>query len=90
LRADEIVTLTGRVAWAHDWVSNPTLAASFQALPGQSFLINGAVPAKDSAPASAGAEVRFASGWSIAAKFDGEFADHSTTYAGTGIVRYRW
>ena len=90
LHSDEVVTLTGRVAWAHDWVSDPTLAASFQALPGQSFLVNGATPAKDSALASAGAEVRFASGWSIAAKFDGEFADHSTTYAGTGILRYRW
>jgi uncharacterized protein with beta-barrel porin domain len=88
--SDEVVTLTGRLAWAHDWVSDPTMAASFQALPGQSFIVNGATPAKDSALASAGAEVRFASGWSIAAKFDGEFADHSTTYAGTGIVRYRW
>jgi outer membrane autotransporter protein len=90
LSSDEVVTLTGRLAWAHDWVSDPTLAASFQALPGQSFLVNGATPAKDSALASAGAEVRFASGWSIAAKFDGEFADHSTTYAGTGVLRYRW
>jgi uncharacterized protein with beta-barrel porin domain len=88
--SDQVVTLTGRVAWAHDWVSDPTLAATFQALPGQSFLVNGATPAKDSALASAGAEVRFVSGWSIAAKFDGEFATHSTTYAGTGIVRYRW
>jgi uncharacterized protein with beta-barrel porin domain len=88
--SDEVVTFTGRVAWAHDWVSDPTLAASFQALPGQSFLVNGAVPAKDSALASGGAEVRIASGWSIAAKFDGEFAAHSTTYAGTGVVRYRW
>jgi hypothetical protein len=35
------------------------------------------------------AEVRFASNWSIAAKFDGGFAANSTTYAGTGIVRYR-
>jgi len=89
-QSDEVVTLTARVAWAHDWVSNPTLAASFQALPGQSFLVNGAAPAKDSALASTGAEVCFASNWSIAAKFDGEFAVHSTTYAGTGVLRYRW
>jgi len=34
--------------------------------------------------------VRFASNWSIAAKFDGEFAARSTTYTGTGVVRYRW
>ena len=38
--------------------------------------------------ASAGAELRFANGWSLAAKFDGEFAGHAQTYAGTGTLRY--
>ena len=37
---------------------------------------------------SAGAELRFANGWSLAAKFDGEFAGHAQTYAGTGTLRY--
>ena len=31
---------------------------------------------------SAGVELRFANGWSLAAKFDGEFAGHAQTYAG--------
>jgi protein-tyrosine-phosphatase len=26
----------------------------------------------------------------LLAKFDGEFASHSSTYAGTGTVRYTW
>ena len=38
--------------------------------------------------ASAGAELRFANGWSLAAKFDGEFGGHAQTYAGTGTLRY--
>ena len=46
--------------------------------------------ARFSALASSGAELRFASGWTLAAKFDGEFAAHSQTYAGTGTVRYSW
>jgi hypothetical protein len=29
-------------------------------------------------------------GVSLLAKFDGEFAPHSQTYAGTGTVRYVW
>jgi uncharacterized protein with beta-barrel porin domain len=87
---DAVLRLRGRAAWAHDWVSDPTLAASFQALPGASFIVNGAAPAKDSALTSAGAELRYRSGWSLAAKFDGEFAGHSQTYAGTGTVRYSW
>jgi hypothetical protein len=38
--------------------------------------------------ASAGAELRLANGVVLLAKFDGEFASHSSTYAGTGTVRY--
>jgi outer membrane autotransporter protein len=85
-----VLALRGRVAWAHDWVSNPTLAAVFQTLPGASFIVNGATPAQDSALTSAGAELRLANGITLLAKFDGEFASHSSTYAGTGMIRYRW
>ena len=85
-----VLTLRGRLAWAHDWITDPTLAAVFQALPGASFIVNGAAPAKDSALASAGAELRLANGVTLLGKFDGEFANHSQTYAGTGTIRYAW
>ena len=84
------LALRGRLAWAHDWVSDPTLAPLFQTLPGASFVVNGAVPARDSALASAGAELRLANGISLLGKFDGEFARGSSTYAGTGTIRYAW
>ncbi len=54
--------MRARVAWAHDWISDPSLAAVFQTLPGASFIVNGATPAKNSALASAGAEHRLANG----------------------------
>ena len=85
-----VLALRGRVAWAHDWVSDPTLTPVFQTLPGASFIVNGTALAKDSALTSAGAELRLANGVSLLAKFDGEFASHSSTYAGTGTFRYRW
>ena len=85
-----LLALRARLAWAHDSVSDPALAPVFQALPGASFIVNGAAPAKNSALASAGAELRFANGVSLLGKFDGEFAAHSSTYAGTGTVRYTW
>lgn len=47
------------------------------------------VAAKDSVLVSVGA-VKFASGASLLAKFDGEVAGHSATYAGTGTVRVNW
>jgi uncharacterized protein with beta-barrel porin domain len=62
----------------------------FQALPGSIFIVNGATPAQNSALASAGGELRLANGVTLLAKFDGEFASHSSTYAGTGTFRYRW
>jgi autotransporter-associated beta strand protein len=85
-----VLALRGRVAWAHDWVSDATLVPVFQTLPGASFIVNGALPVKDSALVSAGGELRIANGVTLLAKFDGEFAGRSNTYAGTGTFRYRW
>jgi outer membrane autotransporter protein len=84
------LTLRARAAWAHDWVSNPLLGAVFQALPGASFVVNGAAAPKNSALSTLGAELHVTPALSIAAKFDGEFAKGSQTYAGTGTVRYLW
>lgn len=75
-----------RLAWAHDWVSNPALGATFELLPGASFTVNGAAPPPNSALASAGAKFYITPAWSFDAKFDGQFADSSQTYAGTGDV----
>jgi uncharacterized protein with beta-barrel porin domain len=85
-----VLTLHTRAAWAHDHSSDPTASVAFQSLPGSAFTVNGAVPATDSALLSAGAWLRLASGVSVGAKFDGEFATHSQTYAGTGVLRYTW
>jgi len=90
LNPNAALALRARLAWAHDWVSDPTLAAVFQALPGASFIVNGAAPAKNSALVSGGTELRLANGVSLISKFDGEFASRSSTYAGTGMVRYAW
>jgi outer membrane autotransporter protein len=85
-----LLGLRAKVAWAHDWVSDPSLAAVFQALPGSSFIVNGATPPTDLLLVSGGAELRFANRWSLIAKFDGEFADRAQTYAGTAALRFTW
>jgi uncharacterized protein with beta-barrel porin domain len=82
--------LRGRLAWAHDFVTNPSLGAAFQTLPGSSFIVNGAPIPHDSALVSAGAEMFLSANWRLLAKFDGEFARGSQTYAGSGTVRYSW
>jgi uncharacterized protein with beta-barrel porin domain len=82
--------LRGRLAWAHDFVSNPALGAVFQTLPGTNFVVNGAAIPHDSALTSAGAELYITPRFTLLAKFDGEFAVGSQTYAGSATLRYSW
>lgn len=87
---DALLTLRGRAAWAHNYSIDRTVQASFQTLPGTSFVVNGATAARHTALTSASAEVTFMSGLSLAATFDGEFSDTTRSYAGKGVVRYAW
>jgi uncharacterized protein with beta-barrel porin domain len=85
-----IFTLRGRFAWAHDFNPDRNIAATFQALPGASFVVNGAAQARDSALTTASAEIKWINGWSAAATFEGEFSNVTRSYAGKGVVRYTW
>jgi uncharacterized protein with beta-barrel porin domain len=87
---DAVLTLRGRVAWAHDYDPDRSIGATFQTLPGASFVVNGAAQASDSALTTASAEVKWMNGWSAAATFEGEFSDVTRSYAGKGVVRYAW
>lgn len=87
---DGILTLRSRVAWAHDYNSDRGIGATFQALPGAAFVVNGARQASDAALVTAAAEKKWLSGWSIAATFEGEFSSVTESYAGKGVVRYAW
>ena len=85
-----ILTLRGRFAWAHDFNPDRNIAATFQTLPGASFVVNGAAQAHDEALTTASAEMKWLNGWSAAATFEGEFSDVTRSYAGKGVVRYAW
>jgi uncharacterized protein with beta-barrel porin domain len=87
---DAILTLRGRVAWAYDFDPDRSIAATFQSLPGSSFVVNGAAQANNSALTTASAEIRWMNGWSAAATFEGEFSNVTSSYAGKGVVRYQW
>ena len=87
---DAVLTLRGRAAWAHDFNPDRAAAATFQALPGASFVVNGAAQAHNSALTTASAEVKWLNGFSLAATFEGEFSNVTRSYAGKGVVRYAW
>ena len=77
-------------AWAHDFNPDRALAATFQTLPGASFVVNGAAPAADAALVTASADFKRMNGWSTAASFEGEFSNVTRSYAGKTVVRYQW
>ena len=85
-----VLTLRGRVAWAHDFNPDRGIGSTFQTLPGASFFVNGAALASDSALVTASAETKWMNGWSTAATFEGEFSNVTRSFAGKGVVRYAW
>jgi autotransporter-associated beta strand protein len=87
---DAILTLRGRLAWAHDFNPDRNVAATFQSLPGASFVVDGAAQAHDAALTTASLEMKWLNGWSTAATFEGEFSNVTRSYAGKGVVRYAW
>jgi uncharacterized protein with beta-barrel porin domain len=87
---DSVVTLRGRFAWAYDFNPDRSIAATFQALPGASFTVGGAMQAADSALTTASIERKWTNGFSLAATFEGEFSNVTTSYAGKGVARYQW
>ena len=97
LRADKAIrigeaefTLRGRLAWAHNVNPNAIVSASFVSLPASGFVVQGAREAPNALLTSAGAELKWANGWSAAATFEGSFSGRGSSYAGRGTLRYQW
>lgn len=97
LRADNsfaaaggLMTLRGRLAWAHDYNPDRSVGAVFQTLPGAAFVVNGAAQARDSALTTASVQMSWMNGWSASATFEGAFSNVTRSYAGKGVVRYAW
>ena len=97
LRADKsfampnaILTLRGRAAWAHDFNPDRAVGATFQTLPGASFVVNGARQASDSALTTASAEMKWMNGWSAPARSKANSPNVTRSYAGKGTARYAW
>jgi uncharacterized protein with beta-barrel porin domain len=87
---NSVLTLRARVAWAHDYDPDRSIAATFQALPGASFVVNGAPQASDAALTTASIERKWTNGFSLAGTFEGEFSNVTRSYAGKAVARYVW
>jgi len=84
------VTLFSRVAWAHDFNTDRAATATFQSLPGASFIVNGASPARDTALTSIGARMDLGRGWTLVSQLDGEEGRSWHSISGNATVRKAW
>jgi uncharacterized protein with beta-barrel porin domain len=84
------LTLRSRLAWAHDYTNDRSIGATFQSLPGASFIVNGAAQSADKALTSLAAELAWRNGFALAGTFDGEFSGNSSSYTGKAVARYQW
>jgi len=96
-RVDHMVHLDGKLlklgaglAWAHDHSTNSSVTASFTSLPGSSFSVRGASRPENAALLSGSAELKLASGWTLAANVDSELGSGYRSYAGRGTLTYAW
>jgi len=83
-RAERHLTLRAAPPGRNDFNPDRAIAATFQTLPGASFVVNGAAQASDSAMSPARPN-EVVNGWSIAGTFEGEFSNVTESYAGKGV-----
>jgi uncharacterized protein with beta-barrel porin domain len=85
---DSNLTLRGRVAWADDFNPDRLVAATFQALPGASFVVNGAsIRLRTDHRVRRDQMVQRLVGCS---HVRGRVSNVTTSYAGKGTIRYAW
>lgn len=97
LRADAQLVLAGKplkleagAAWIHNGNTGTSALASFQTLPGASFVVGGTALDRNALRTTASAELRLAGGFSLAASLEGEFAQNSRSFGGKTALRYQW
>jgi uncharacterized protein with beta-barrel porin domain len=84
------VTLFTRVAWVHDFNRDRTATATFQTLPGATFVVNGAEAPADVALASVGLRAALGYGWTATGQFDAEAGAGWNSYGGTARIAKAW
>jgi outer membrane autotransporter protein len=79
-----------RVSWVHEFEPTRQITASFIALPGSTFTVDGPRAARDAARVDLGSKLAITRNTSLFGSFNGEFSDRSHMYAGKGGWRVVW
>jgi T5SS/PEP-CTERM-associated repeat protein/autotransporter-associated beta strand protein len=79
-----------RASWVHEFDPARNVSASFIALPGSGFTVDGPRAAGNAARLDLGSKLALTRTSSLFASFDGEFSDRSQSYAGKGGFKVNW
>lgn len=75
---------------AQDFGGNTSKRASFQALPGSSFTVQGATADQTSLLVSVGLDVGYDNGFSLGGSVASDLSLNTSAYSGTARLNYRW
>ncbi|WGD48614.1 autotransporter outer membrane beta-barrel domain-containing protein [Bradyrhizobium sp. CB1650] len=87
---DGMVSLRGRLAWAHDFSAAQATPAAFRVFAGQGVIAGSTALALDSVLTGVSLELRATNGWFAVASFDSELSSLVRSYTGKAVLRYAW
>ena len=76
-----------RLSWVHEFERARDITATFIALPGGSFAVEGPHAAADAVRINIGSNLAVNRNIALFASFDGEFSNRSQSYAGKGGIQ---
>ena len=79
-----------RASWVHEFDPARNVSASFIALPGSGFTVDGPRAAGNAARLDLGSKLALTRSAALFASFDGEFSDRTQSYAGKGGFKVNW
>ena len=89
-KASNGLSLTGSLAWAHDFTGDESVQAHFVAIESDSFTITGAKPASDSALVSLGTTFAPSANTTLSFNVNGQFNEDSQNYGGGVSLAVTW
>jgi len=85
-----IISPYARLSWVHEFMPTRNVSASFIALPGTLFTVDGPRAASDAARVEIGTKLAITRSVKAFASFDGEFSHRAQAYAGKGGLSVAW
>lgn len=89
-KASDLLSLSGSIAWAHDFTKAATVQAHSVAIESDSFTITGVKPASNTALLGLGATIAHSANTTLSFNVNGQFNEDSQNYGGGATLAITW